>query len=75
MVSMVERYAAALLGFAFVATAVGAGIGTALLAAAGGAVAYGLAALRQRRRHGRFTEEFLADGAERRRRSRTRRAA
>lgn len=76
MVSMVERFAAALLGFAVVAVMLTAGIGTALLAGTGALVAYGLVALRQRRRLDRFTERFMEDGdAGARRRPRERRPA
>lgn len=86
MVSMIERYAAALLGFGLVATALSAGITTALLAGAGAIAAYGLVAIRQRRRLDRFTEHFMDDRADRARadhrhrerrrsRSRSRRAA
>lgn len=86
MVSIVERYAAALLGFGFVFAALTAGITTALLAGAGAAAACGLAVLRQRRRLDRFSEHFMDERAAERRnsskahqrnhaRSRTRRAA
>lgn len=84
MVSMVERYAAALLGFGFVALTVTAGITAALLAGAGAVAAYGLVVLRQRRRLDRYTEHFMDEHADRRRgdprerqraRSRSRRAA
>jgi hypothetical protein len=81
MVSTVERYAAAFLGFGFVAVALTAGLTTALLAGVGAVAAYGLVALRQRRRLDCFTEQFM-DGVDRGRavsrkqsRGRSRRAA
>ena len=61
MVSMVERHAAALFGFGFVALAVTAGVTAALLAGVGGLAAYCLVALGLRRRLKRFTDEFIAD--------------
>jgi hypothetical protein len=84
MVSMVERYAAALFGFGFVAVALIAGLTAALVAGAGAVAAYGLVALRQRRRLDRYTDHFMGERADRRRgdprerqraRSRSRRAA
>jgi hypothetical protein len=82
MVSMVERYAAALLGFGLVAVALTAGLTTALLAGAGAGAAYGLVALRQRRRLDRLTEQFMeasgdgdGRGERHRARGRSRRAA
>ena len=83
MVSMVERWAAALVGFGFVALTLTAGIVAALLAGAGAIAAYGLVAFAQRRRLDRVTDEFMADRARdrhdheepRRTRSRSRRAA
>lgn len=56
---MVERYAAAFLGFGFVAVVLTAGLTTALGAAAGAVATYGAVAWRQRRRLDRYTEEFM----------------
>jgi uncharacterized membrane protein YccC len=65
MVSIVERYAAALLGFGFVATALGAGLRTALAAAIGAGAAWWLAGLRQRRRRDRLAAELLDERRDR----------
>jgi hypothetical protein len=63
MVSMVERYAAAFLGFGFVAVALTAGLTTALVAGAGAVATYRLVAWRQGRRLDRYTEQFMDGGA------------
>jgi Flp pilus assembly protein TadB len=73
MVSILERYAAALLGFGVVATALTAGVTTALVAGLGAVAAWWLAGIGQRRRRDRFAARFMDErdrAAERRTRSR-----
>jgi predicted subunit of tRNA(5-methylaminomethyl-2-thiouridylate) methyltransferase len=65
---LLQKYVAALLGFGFMAVALTAGLGSAMLCLVGSGIALGAVSLLHRRRIERFTAEFMEERATRRRR-------